>query len=188
MEKLVEIMLNEGIDEDTVTSIVKSLLDEGYISEEIEEEKVSLSENCFNDIISLVEELIYERNKNNREAKKEWEKARGEETSDILGKDNELKRNQQVIKYLKKVSGPNRDNVAVTDAVDIIGKANRKLLGREQNPVSFKKPSEWHKQYSAESRTKQSQRGSTKDSMLVNNDPLHVIHRIVRGRLADDNE
>ena len=36
MEKLVEIMLNEGIDEATIVNVVEALLDEGYIDEEVE--------------------------------------------------------------------------------------------------------------------------------------------------------
>ena len=56
MEKLVEIMLNEGLDEDTIVNVISNLM-----NEEVEEETPSLSESCFNDIISLVEELIYEK-------------------------------------------------------------------------------------------------------------------------------
>lgn len=57
MEKLVEIMLNEGLDEDTIVNVINNLM-----NEEVEEETHSLSESCFNDIVSLVEELIYESN------------------------------------------------------------------------------------------------------------------------------
>ena len=91
MEKLVKIMLNEGIDEDTIVNVVEALLDEAdtvskeasllakansiiknskneneikaakEIVDQIKNSKhESLSESCFNDIISLVESFINE--------------------------------------------------------------------------------------------------------------------------------
>lgn len=37
-------------------------------------ENLNISEECFNEIMDIVEEIISERNKENKEAKKEWEK------------------------------------------------------------------------------------------------------------------
>lgn len=57
MEKLVEIMLNEGIDEYTIVNVISNFVNE---EDESVEYSNSLSESCFNDIIGLVEGLIYE--------------------------------------------------------------------------------------------------------------------------------
>lgn len=56
MEKLIEIMVNEGLDEDTIVNVISNLM-----NEEVEEETHSLSESCFNDIIGLVETIINEK-------------------------------------------------------------------------------------------------------------------------------
>lgn len=141
-------------------------------------ENLNVSEECFDDIIAMVEELILERNKENKQAKREWElnKGKGYHTDYLYDDDDDkesnkyyksskehtVKSNQNAIhglkKYVKDANPP-----AVNHAVDQLGRSNRVILGREQNPVSYRSPSEHSKNYSQDDRKEQSQRGSAKD-------------------------
>jgi len=53
MEKLVEIMLNEGIDKNTIISVVQKL-------SEADERILPVSESCFNSLCDLLESYIHE--------------------------------------------------------------------------------------------------------------------------------
>ena len=141
-------------------------------------ESLNVSEECFDEIIAMVEELILERNKENREAKKKWELNNGKGYhTDYLYDDDEDKESNKYYKSSKKHAMKSAQNAihglkkyvketnpaAVSHAVDELARSNRVILGREQNPVSYRSPSEHSKNYSQEDRKEQSQRGSAKD-------------------------
>lgn len=152
-------------------------------------ENLNVSEECFDEIMGLVEELILERNQENRQKKKDWETRKVPETSPFYGDSKEfrLKGREATIKGLKKHSS-DKGSFLIQDAIDKIAQGSRTDLGREQSPVSFTKPSEWSKDYSKESRKEQSQRGSTKDNMAFDEDDLKTTHSVIKGKLDKKKE
>ena len=142
-------------------------------------ENLNVSEECFEDIIGIVEEILNERNKENRESRRNWELTRGYKTPEYTtSKDNVLK-GEEAIKDLKAEAGK-RPRYFVQQAVDAIARGNRVALGREQDPVSYTEPDEWYKTYGQrfnkekgkEYRKEQSQRGSIKDPYIRTSDEL----------------
>lgn len=139
-------------------------------------ENLSVSEECFNSIMDIVEEYINERNKENREAKKEWEMSRTQEISPLYSqrKKRAVRQGEKAIKDLKKSSGDNKRKPPIVNAVDEIARGIRTNLGREQNPVSANVPSEVNKLGGIfkDDRKIQSQRGSVKDPFSFVEDKL----------------
>ncbi len=129
-------------------------------------ENLNISENCFNEIMDIVEAVINERNKGNREKKKEWEMKRGgypeTPTNPTDSKEKYIKQGENVIKALKR-----HDKYVEPKSIEHVSQGIRAVLGRQQNPVSYRDPSEFDKTYSTEKRTVQSQRGSSKDPYEV---------------------
>ena len=127
-------------------------------------ENLNVSEECFDDIMGIVEEILLERNQENKQKKKEWELKRGAVEPGSYVKDNRdrtIPMRELTIKQLKKHA--DKEHPAVQGAVDEIAKANRVALGREQNPITTKPSSEFLKHHSEKDRVAQSQRGTTKD-------------------------
>ena len=139
-------------------------------------ENLNVSEECFNDIMGIVEEIINERNKENRQKKKDWEMKRTPEISPFYGDEKKfrLPKRESGIKGVKKHLR-NENHVAADSAVDAIASGSRDDLGRTQNPVSFSQPSEFNKTHSKETRKEQSQRGSAKDENAYNDSSITHI-------------
>jgi hypothetical protein len=132
--------------------------------------KKKVSESLYNEIADLVEELIIERNQENREKKKEWEMTKGNnDTSPWENKEDAVQRRQKTIKRLKDSGAC---DVFSKEAVDEIARGNRIALGREQDPISYRAPSEYMKHLTRMNRRDQSQRGSSKDTLLRTTDKL----------------
>lgn len=126
---------------------------------------LEVSEACFEDIIALVEELIFERNKENRRKKKEWELNRTSGTGHPMYSGDKKKgvaRTERTIKNLQKIWSvvPTQKDKG---RIDYVARSNRIALGREQNPVSIFPPDNYEKAISKKLRTEHSQRGSIKD-------------------------
>ena len=126
---------------------------------------LGVSEACFNDIVVLVEEFIFERNKENRQKKKEWELNRTLETKHPMysgDKKGGVARTERTIKNLQKIWSvvPTQKDKS---HIDYVARSNRIALGREQNPVSIFPPDNYEKVASKKLRTEHSQRGSIKD-------------------------
>ena len=136
-------------------------------------ENLNVSEECFNSIISIVEEIINERNKENREAKRNWELSRGYKASPFFT-NQDLKSTEKDIKSFRKYA--NKDDYLTqstgNDLIDSAARSNRIALGREQNPVSYADSTEFSKQDDKESRKRNSQRGTDKDPYLYTSDKL----------------
>ena len=136
-------------------------------------ENLPVSEECFEDIIGLVEELILERNIYNKDKKRAWELRRTAPEPEVFGNDNKednVNTRQNAIKKLKDDKGPYY-NDAVDYAVDALAHANRVSLGREADNVSAVRSYEGGKN-NKRSRKVLSQRGSRKDYWAHTGDPL----------------
>ena len=92
---LAEAMLNEGIDEDSVFSVLSNLVEE-------EEEVLPVSESCFDSIVSLTEAIIQSVTKgimddikggmDPEKAKKKWVKQKNKEFIEAIKKEDEAHR------------------------------------------------------------------------------------------------
>ena len=138
-------------------------------------EQLNVSEECFEDILNIVEDYILERNKENRQKKKDWEINKTPEISPLYSerKKRAVHQGEKAIKELKKKYKDDIRKPHIINAVDEIARGIRANLGREQNPVSHNVPSEINKTALKDYyRKEQSQRGSTKDPLSFVGDKL----------------
>ena len=117
---LAEAMLNEGIDEDRVFSVLSNLV-------EGQEEVLPVSESCFNSIVSLTEAIIQSVTEgimddikggmDPEKAKAKWVKQKNKEFVEASKKENEA--NRLLRKALKK------DTISYSKAFDNLEKARK---------------------------------------------------------------
>ena len=138
-------------------------------------ENLAVSEECFNDVMDIVEEIINERNKENRQAKKEYEFNRTPELHDF-SKDGLAGVNQATIRNLKKynkVEPGEKDAYfkqrEIDSTVNALASNNRALLGRGVESANY--PYE-HRKKNEFGRKEGSQKDSPKDEISGENDSL----------------
>lgn len=138
-------------------------------------ENLTVSEECFNDIMDIVEEIINERNKENRQAKKEYELNRTPKLHNF-SKDGLAGVNQATIRNLKKYDKVEPDEKdayfkqrEIDSTVNALASNNRALLGRGVESANY--PYE-HKKKNEFGRKEGSQKDSPKDEISDKNDSL----------------
>ena len=117
---LAEAMLNEGIDEDSIISVLSNLVEE-------QEELLPVSESCFNSIVSLTEAIIQSVTEgimddikggmDPEKAKKKWVKQKNKEYVEAVKKEDEANR-----LYRK---ARDQDQQTYWKALDNLGKAEK---------------------------------------------------------------
>lgn len=153
-------------------------------------ENLPVSESCFDDILGLVEELILERNQENRKKKRKWELGRTEAQLNADGEDvksSNILKNQYAIRQLRKNSKPG-GYFSIDNTVDTLASNNRAALGRNANEVSKFRANEYNKHliHGTGMRKTVSRRGSTKDFWATMGDPLHNKPKYVKDDPEED--
>lgn len=135
-------------------------------------ENLNVSEECFNEIVGLVEEVINELNK--------YEQYKVDNNPKLK---KEIGSRQAALKQIGDMRKREGNSYLSSRAVDLLADENRDALGRDEDSrgiriskVSYTSPERHAKgdtSYSGQKaiRTEQSQRGSTKD-LWNRNDPL----------------